>query len=36
MMARYSPEQLRRFEAFVVDMRNTTDRHLKDVRRAAR
>ena len=30
MMARYSPEQLREFEAFVVDMRTTMDRHLKE------
>jgi DNA-binding MarR family transcriptional regulator len=30
MMARYSPEQLREFEAFVVDMRNTMDTHLRE------
>jgi MarR family transcriptional regulator, organic hydroperoxide resistance regulator len=29
MMARYSPDALRQFEAFVVDMRNTMDRHLQ-------
>jgi DNA-binding MarR family transcriptional regulator len=29
MMARYSPEDLRQFEAFVVDMRNTMDLYLQ-------
>jgi DNA-binding MarR family transcriptional regulator len=29
MMAKYSPEQLRQFETFVVDLRNTMEDHLR-------
>jgi hypothetical protein len=30
MMANYSPEVLRQFETFVVDLRNTMELHLRD------
>lgn len=30
MMARYSPDVLRQFETFVVDLRNTMERHLDE------